>query len=47
MVPDSAFELKAELVLLAMGFVGPQKSRLLDDLGITMSPRGTVWTNGN
>jgi glutamate synthase (NADPH/NADH) small chain len=46
-VPDSAFELKADLVLLAMGFVGPEKSRLLDDLGITMSPRGTVGTNGN
>jgi glutamate synthase (NADPH) small chain len=46
-VAGSGFELKAELVLLAMGFVGPQKSRLLDDLGITMSPRGTVWTNGN
>ena len=29
-VPDSAFEMKADLVLLAMGFVGPEKSRLLD-----------------
>jgi glutamate synthase (NADPH/NADH) small chain len=46
-VPDSAFELNADLVLLAMGFVGPEKSRLLDDLGVTSSQRGTVWTNGN
>ena len=46
-IPDSNFELKADLVLLAMGFVGPEKSRLLDDLGIGMSPRGTVGVNGN
>ena len=30
-VPDSEFELRADLVLLAMGFVGPVKNRLLDD----------------
>ena len=41
-VPDSAFEIKAELVLLAMGFVGPEKSALLRDLGVTMTDRGNV-----
>jgi glutamate synthase (NADPH/NADH) small chain len=46
-VPGSDFELKADLVLLAMGFVGPDKSRLLDELGIAMSPRGTVGTDGH
>jgi glutamate synthase (NADPH) small chain len=46
-VPDSAFEIKAGLVLLAMGFAGPEKSRLLDDLRVTLSPRGTVSTNGH
>ncbi|HUQ86159.1 MAG TPA: glutamate synthase subunit beta [Vicinamibacterales bacterium] len=36
------FEMKADLVLLAMGFLGPQKSRLLDDLGVKMTERGNV-----
>ena len=39
---DSAFEMKADLVLLAMGFVGPEKSRLLADLDVRMNDRGTV-----
>jgi glutamate synthase (NADPH/NADH) small chain len=40
--PESAFELKADLVLLAMGFVGPEKGVLLDDLGVTRTDRGNV-----
>ena len=42
-VAGSDFEMKAELVLLAMGFIGPDKSRLLGDLNIRMTERGTVW----
>ena len=41
-VPDSAFVMKADLVLLAMGFLGPDKNRLLADLGVTFTDRGTV-----
>ncbi len=41
-LPDSAFDMKADLVLLAMGFVGPEKSRLLTDLDVRMNGRGTV-----
>ncbi len=41
-LPNSAFEMKADLVLLAMGFVGPEKSRLLTDLDIRLNDRGTV-----
>src|SRR6187401_584398 len=41
-VPGSEFEIKADLVLLAMGFVGAEKSPLLSDLGVTMTERGTV-----
>ena len=41
-MPDSAFDMKADLVLLAMGFVGPEKSRLLTDLDVRMNGRGTV-----
>ena len=35
-------ELPAQLVLLAMGFVGPQKKGLLDDLGVELDARGNV-----
>jgi glutamate synthase (NADPH/NADH) small chain len=41
-VPGSEYEIRADLVLLAMGFVGPEKSRLLADLGVTLTDRGNV-----
>ena len=41
-VPGSAFELPANLVLLAMGFTGPVKQGLLTDLGVKLDPRGNV-----
>lgn len=37
------FEMRAELVLLAMGFVGPQPGRLLSDLNVRLTERGNVW----
>ncbi len=37
------FEMKADLVLLAMGFLGAEKSRLLSDLDVKMTDRGNVW----
>ena len=42
-VPGSAFEMPADLVLLAMGFVGPDTGGLLDGLGVRLTERGTVW----
>jgi glutamate synthase (NADPH/NADH) small chain len=45
-VPGSQFELPCELVLLAMGFTGPEKGRLLDDLGVTLTDRGNVARDG-
>ena len=42
-VPDSAFELKADLVLLAMGFTGPVRGPLLTELGVKLTDRGNVW----
>lgn len=36
------FELKADLVLLAMGFVGPGENRLVEELGIEKDSRGNV-----
>jgi glutamate synthase (NADPH/NADH) small chain len=41
-VPESEFEIKADLVLLAMGFVGPEKGRLIDDFGVRLTERGNV-----
>ena len=41
-VPDSAFELDADLVLLAMGFLGPKREGLLSQLGVTLTDRGNV-----
>ena len=35
----------AELVLLAMGFVGPEKPGLLTDLGVALDARGNVAVN--
>ena len=42
-VPGSAFEIPASLVLLAMGFVGPERGPLVDDLGVRVTDRGNVW----
>jgi glutamate synthase (NADPH/NADH) small chain len=42
-VPGTEREVKAELVLLAMGFVGPEKHGMLDTLGVKMTERGNVW----
>jgi len=36
------FELEADLVLLAMGFVGPERDGLLTDLGVEINQRGNV-----
>jgi len=41
-VAGSEFEIPADLVLLAMGFTGPEKSALLTDLGVAMTERGNV-----
>ena len=44
-VEGSDFELGADLVLLAMGFVGPERSALLNDLGVELTDRGNVARN--
>jgi len=44
-VPGSEFTLKADLILLAMGFVGPLKQGLLDQAGVALDPRGNVAAN--
>jgi glutamate synthase (NADPH/NADH) small chain len=40
-------EFEADLVLLAMGFVGPERNGLIDGLGIALTERGTVARDRN
>ena len=44
-VAGSEFELKADLVLLAMGFVGPAPGGLLEQFGVERDPRSNVKAN--
>src|SRR6195256_4904424 len=46
-IEGSDFELPCELVLLAMGFVGPERAGMLDGLGVTLDPRGNVARNAD
>ncbi len=41
-VPGTEREIPAELVLFAMGFVGPQRPGLVEQLGVTLDERGNV-----
>jgi len=46
-ITGSEFTIDADLVLLAMGFTGPTKSGLLDELGVAIDSRGNVSTDEN
>jgi len=41
-VPGTRQELPADLVLLALGFVGPEKGSWLDQLGVALDERGNI-----
>jgi glutamate synthase (NADPH/NADH) small chain len=41
------FDIEADLVLLAMGFVGPEKEGLLTELGVEFTERGNVARGNN
>ena len=41
-IPGSEFTLKADLILLAMGFLGPRKQGMLDQAGVELDGRGNV-----
>ncbi|HUU36470.1 MAG TPA: glutamate synthase subunit beta [Vicinamibacterales bacterium] len=45
--PGTAFDMPADLVLLALGFTGPARTPLLADLGLRMTERGNIWRNGD
>jgi len=44
-IPGSEFTLKADLVLLAMGFIHPVHEGMLQDLGVSLDERGNVKAN--
>jgi glutamate synthase (NADPH/NADH) small chain len=46
-VAGTELQLKADLVLLAMGFVGPEPHGVLAELGVRMTDRRTVWRDAN
>jgi glutamate synthase (NADPH) small chain len=41
-IPDSEFEMKADLVLLAMGFTGPGETGLVEQFGVERDARSNV-----
>jgi glutamate synthase (NADPH) small chain len=41
-IPGSEFDLDCDLVLLALGFLGPEKAGMLTDLGVELDQRGNV-----
>ncbi|MFA9201837.1 MAG: glutamate synthase subunit beta, partial [Cypionkella sp.] len=41
-IPGSTFTIPADLILLAMGFVGPRKAGLIDQSGVALDERGNV-----
>ncbi|WP_321472762.1 glutamate synthase subunit beta [uncultured Paludibaculum sp.] len=46
-IPGTEEEFAADLVLLAMGFVGPVKSGLIEQLGVELDNRGNVKADEN
>ncbi len=47
LIPGTEFELKADLVLLAMGFVHPVHEGMIKTLGLDLDPRGNVKADTN
>ncbi|MBE0611578.1 MAG: glutamate synthase subunit beta, partial [Dehalococcoidia bacterium] len=46
-VPGTEFEEPADLLLLAMGFLGPEKTGMIDQLGLELTERGNVKADEN
>jgi glutamate synthase (NADPH/NADH) small chain len=44
-IPGTEFELKADLVTLAMGFLGPVQDGMVKDLGVELDKRGNVFAD--
>ncbi|WP_110205949.1 glutamate synthase subunit beta [Nocardioides daejeonensis] len=46
-VPGTEREIPAQLVLFAMGFVGPQREGLVEQLGVELDERGNIVRDGS
>ncbi len=46
-IPGSEFVLDVDLVLLAMGFMGPVRSGMIEKLGVVLDSRGNIATDEN
>jgi glutamate synthase (NADPH/NADH) small chain len=46
-VPNSEFEIEADMAILAVGFVHPEHSQLLTELGVKFDERGNIKTDLN
>jgi len=46
-LPGSEFTIEADLVLLAMGFLGPVRNGMIEQLGVALDARGNVATGAN
>jgi glutamate synthase (NADPH/NADH) small chain len=44
-IPQSNFTLRADLVLLAMGFLGPRRSGMVEQSAVEIDPRGNIRAN--
>jgi glutamate synthase (NADPH/NADH) small chain len=46
-IPGTEFTMEADLVLIAMGFMGPVRNGMIEQLGVKLDPRGNVATDQN
>jgi glutamate synthase (NADPH/NADH) small chain len=46
-IPGSNFTMDADLVLLAMGFLGPVRNGMIEQLGVRLDQRGNIATDEN
>jgi glutamate synthase (NADPH/NADH) small chain len=44
-IPGTEFTIEADLILIAMGFVGPVRNGMIEQLGVKLDPRGNVATD--
>lgn len=46
-IPGTEFEIEADLVFLALGFLGPEKTGMITELGLELDPRSNIKTDSN
>ena len=46
-IPGSEFQVEVDILLLALGFLGPVKTGLLEDFGVALTERGNVKAEKN